>query len=391
MTIIKDKNGISARLTILHVVTTLGTGGMENGIVNLCNHHDRNRFLPIMCCLKTKGEMANRLKKDISLIEMGLSEGKPFFQPIKMKALLKQLRPDIVHTHGLAGGSYVGILGAKIAGIPVVINGEHGSFFLKPHQLYLQKFLAFLTDANLSVSQSLKNKITENLGIVEKKITVIPNGVDTSIFSGQAPTNHIKKELQERHGIVLDNADLVIVSVGSLKPEKNQLMLLKALTEFKKQASTSNICALFVGDGIDRARLEQYTTSNRLNSHVAFLGKREDVPNLLSLSNVLISTSIAEHEGMSNAILEAFSSGLPVIATSSVGTIELIEEGENGFLIEQDDIAGLAQRILFLAQNPKKCEQMGKSAFKLVRKQYSIHHMVTQYENLYIDFFLGKK
>jgi sugar transferase (PEP-CTERM/EpsH1 system associated) len=383
-------NNLSLRKPkIIHVVTSLGTGGMENGIVNLCNRHDRNKFELTVCCLKSEGEMTKRLREDIKIICMKLPEGKPILQPISIARLFKRLRPDIVHTHGLAGGSYVGIVGAKLAGVPVIINGEHGAFYLKPHQLILQKMLAAISSITLSVSESLKKQIIQNLGLAGDKILVIPNGVDTKIFSGNYDSSTIQKDLRSEHGIVIDKESVVVSCVGSLKPEKNQMMLLKALKEIKKQIPDINLRVLFVGDGIDRAALKQFVTVNGLQDIVAFLGKRNDVPHLLSITDIVISTSISCHEGMSNVVLEAFSSGLPVISTKSVGTDELIREGWNGFLIDQYDVAGLVQKIELLAIDSNLRKSMGGNARSLANDGYSIDKMVSDYEKLYLNCISG--
>ena len=125
------------KIKIVHIVTTLGTGGMENGIVNLCNWHSRERFDLTICCLKSVGAMAKRLRDDVTVKCMNFSEGKPTFTPIKMAKYFKRYQPDIIHTHGLAGGSYVGIVGARLAGVPVIINGEHGTFYLTKQNNYV--------------------------------------------------------------------------------------------------------------------------------------------------------------------------------------------------------------------------------------------------------------
>ncbi len=381
------------KIKLVHVVTTLCTGGMENGIVNLCNRHDRKKFEVAICCLKSKGNMVNRLRKDVSVFSLGLPEGKPVFHPIKVAKLFKLIRPDIVHTHGLAGGSYVGILAAKLAKVPVIINGEHGSFFLKPHQVFLQRFLSHLTDVTLSVSDSLRKEISKKLKIPSWKIKVIRNGVDTNIFSGNYPKHIIRKEIAQNHGVIIDDNSFVLGNVASLKPEKNQKMILEAvkLLNDKYPGNKKNIKVLLVGDGPDRVMLKSLASKYDIHKQVVFLGVRDDVHRLLSVMDVVILSSVSFHEGLSNVLLEAMSSGVPVVATNSVGTIEVVKDGETGFIIQAGDIEGLCNKIEFLQKNPKIREKMSYFSRKWIRSKFSIKNMVDAYEYLYMKTLERKR
>jgi glycosyltransferase involved in cell wall biosynthesis len=332
---------LQKKIEVCHVVNALDVGGMENGAVNLFNTLNRSRFVPMICCLYHTGMMTERLEPDVKVFDMGLPQGKAPFSVVKLALFFRKTGPDIVHTHGWGGGSLYAIAGAKLAGVPVIINGEHGSFFLRPHQVMLQKVLGAMCDVTLSVSESLKVRVVQNLGISPEKIRVIPNGVDTDIFSGKYDCPYLREELKRKFGIIIDDDSVVIGCIGSLKPEKNQVMLLKALREIKHKKAGKQIKAIFVGDGADLPDLVRFVKDNGLLRDVAFLGNRKDIPQLLSAVNVLISTSISRHEGMSNVILEAMSSNLPVIATKSIGTADLVRDGLTGFLIDQDDVAGL--------------------------------------------------
>ena len=359
---------------------------MENGIINLCNGHDRSVFVPEVCCLRSSGSMAHRLRRDVSLIDMRLS-GNIVCDILRLSTLFKKKKPNIIHTHGFGGGSLFGIVGAKLGGVPVIINGEHGTFFLKKHQVLLQRLLASFCNLTLSVSESLKRQVVANLGIAPDRIKVIPNGVDTQKFSGTYNYSYLQKELKKKYNVKLNQDTIVIGSVGSLKPEKNQIMLLRALNQIKEKNYKvfKRMLVVFVGEGEGRKKLEQFASSNSLSSNVVFWGKRDDVPQLLSMMNFLVSTSIAKHEGMSNVILEAYASKLPVIATKSVGTEELVKDGVTGFLVNEDDVDNLAHRILLLANNRDLVCQMGEEAREIAERKYSLSGMIHNYEFVYLS------
>jgi glycosyltransferase involved in cell wall biosynthesis len=335
--------------------------------------------------------MTERLRPDIRVFDMGFPRGKAPLSVLKLALFFRKIRPNIVHTHAWGCGSLYGIIGAKVARVSVVFNGEHGSFFLKAHQVMLQKVLAAMCDVTLSVSESLKERVVQNLGISPEKIRVIPNGVDTDIFSGKYDCSYLREELKRKFGIIIDDHSVVIGCIGSLKSEKNQVMLLKALREIKHEKAGKQIKAIFVGDGADLLDLVRFVKDNGLQRDVAFIGNRKDIPQLLSAMNVFISTSISRHEGMSNVILEAMSSSLPVIATKSIGTSELVRDGLTGFLVEQDDVIALADEIISLCGDLELRKKMGIKAREIVKNKYSITEMVSNYEKVYSDILDGRR
>ena len=263
----------SKKIKICHVVTKLDVGGMENGVVNLLNNHDRNRFEPMLCCLNEPGSMVTRLKSDVQLVCMRIPEGKRqlLWVPELARTLLRA-GPEVVHVHGWNGGSLYGIVAARLAGMPVVVNGEHGGFATRKHQVILQRLLAKLCDRTLSVGKELKNQIVSYLGIPPQEITVIPNGVDMEVFSGQheIDKSEVLKRPHDSPGSGVK--PFVICSVGSIKPIKNQIMILKALKELLPRIPDYPVYVIFVGEGPDRPMLEQFVRDSNLHEQVVFLG-----------------------------------------------------------------------------------------------------------------------
>lgn len=371
------------RIKIAHIVTSLDTGGMENGIINLCNGHRRDTFEPAVYCLSSKGSMAERLKADVEIVDLSIPEGNLMTALYRLTQTYREKKPHIVHTHGIAGGSLPGIVGARLTGVPVVINGEHGTFFLRFHQILIQKFLSALCAINLSVSGALKQKVVHKLGISEDRIWVIPNGVDTNKFHEQYDSAHIISILEKEYGLLLREDSFIIGCVGSLKFEKNQKMLLEALRRMNEKDKAGRNIVLFVGEGPDLSDLQRFVNDSGLSRQVAFLGVRDNVPHWLSAMDVLVSTSISRHEGMSNVILEAMSSGLPVISTKSVGSMEILMHGVNGFLIEPNDIAQLSTYLTLLSSDQSLLAEMSEHAREYVCNAFSLEKMIFEYEKVY--------
>lgn len=367
----------------MHVLTRLDTGGMENGVVNICNGIDRSTFQPVICCLKGTGAMAERLRGDVRVIDLQYAEGKDFFRSLKLLQFFLGEKPDIVHTHGWGGGSFSTIMAARLAGVPVVINGEHGSFFLKPYQIYLQRLLAVICDANLSVSNTLRLRIEDQLAISKNRVQVIHNGVDLKKFNRQVDHKKLVSDIATASGIKIEQTDFVLGIIGSLKPEKNQMMALKALRSLNKIMKDNSIKLLLIGDGKDRKKLVEFVRQNSLERQVGFLGLRDDVSTLLSVIDVLLSTSISVHEGLSNVILEAMASSVATISTESIGVLELIRDGDNGIVINPQDEKMLADKILLLKENRPLRKHLAENGREMVEKDFSLEKMINGYEQVY--------
>lgn len=377
---------IVKKIKVMHVISKLDTGGLENGVINVSNSIDRSVFEPSVCCLHEFGSMIERLKKDVKIFNLGLKEGNPILRILPLVLFLRKESPDVVHAHAWGQGSFEVVLSARLAGIKVVINGEHGAFFLSKTQIYFQRFIAGLCDITLSVSDSLKIKIVEHLNIPSHRIQVIPNGVDLELFNGKRSVMKIKKELLTAVG--LDFTDAFVISIiGSLKKEKNQILMLRVMLQVLETCSSCKLILLLIGSGSDRSTLENFVQSNGLAKNVFFLGNRDDIPELLSLTNLVVSTSLAYWEGMSNVMLEAMASGVPVVATKSVGAAELIRDGYNGFLIEQNDSNGLRTALELLINNRQLLATMGNNSRNFVVEGYSLNRMNLAYQKLYLELF----
>ena len=376
---------MSAKLKICHVVATLDTGGMENGVINISNKIDRSRFEPAVVCVKAAGSMASRLAPDVRLINFKAPEGRHPFRFTQLGRLFRAEDFSIVHTHGWGGCSLDGILGAKWGRIPLVINGEHGAFFLHPRQLMIQRFVYKLCDANLAVSDDLKDKVVQNLGIPAQKITTITNGVDCDRFHGRYDTTALLAEL----GISPSPSQLIIGNIGSLKPSKNQSLLLQAASGLLRDHPTLKLILLFIGDGPDRSKLEKQTRELGLEKHAHFLGLREDIPQVLSIIDLLVTVSTSE--GMSNVTLEGFASEVPIVTTQSVGMSEIVRNGETGFLLNKNTVDELYRQLLEICTMPREqLKDMGKTAREFVLQHHSIDKMVQNYEEFYIKLWENK-
>jgi sugar transferase (PEP-CTERM/EpsH1 system associated) len=363
-------------IKIVHVVHALAVGGLENGVVNLINHLD-DRFEHTVLCLSKSGPMAQRLEsRNVAVVELGLPTDKFRFPILKLSRVLRRISPDIVHTRGWS--SVDAISAARVAQVPCVIHGEHGWEASDPEgrnrkRIFIRKCLSPLVDRFVTVSEDLKRWLSQTVGISARKITRIHNGVDIQRFS-------TGEREQARKLLGLDDSVFTIGTVGRLDPVKDHESLLKAFAPIAR--SESPACLLIAGDGPMRGEIQAMAVRLGIADKVKLLGERQDVPMVLKAFDVFTLTSIAE--GISNTILEAMASGLPVVATRVGGNPELVEHGVTGQMTAARDVTALTDALRNYLYNPELRRGHGLNAWARAKQSFSLERMAAQYTDLYL-------
>jgi sugar transferase (PEP-CTERM/EpsH1 system associated) len=370
-------------IRIMHIVQSLEVGGLENGVVNLLNRLNDGRFTHAVCCLTHGGKLVERIQsQDVKIIEVGLRTDSFRFPVMRLRRLMRQWAPDIVHTRGW--GTIDAIIAARMAGISRVIHGEHGREATDPEGLnakrnLIRRALSPMVDRFVSVSDDLRRWLTGTVGISSRKVLTIHNGVDTERFSGQSRE-------QSRRQLGLDSGAFVIGIVGRLDPVKDHLTLLTAFAPVAQQNQAARL--LIVGDGPERERIEAHAAALAIAGQTLLLGERHDIPMLLKAVDVFALTSIAE--GISNTILEAMASALPVVATRVGGNPELIEDKITGRLVAPGDAAELSSTFLSYFENADVCLAHGRAARVRAQKKFSLDRMAADYADLYLTVAAGR-
>ncbi|MFH1215529.1 MAG: glycosyltransferase [Pseudomonadota bacterium] len=372
---------INQQLQIMHLLPSLDPGGMENGVVNLVNGH-KEPFLGHICCLENTGSFQKRIANPA--VQVHIMNKKPGFKlglVFQLAQLLRQAKIDIVHTHNHLTLVY-GIPAAKIAKVPIIIHGEHGSPFhynLKRRLIYQWCYRQM--DALFVVAQSLGCEIVETKGVGWGKIKIVPNGVDTNIFQGSQKDDILLKKLDIKKG------DFVIGSIGRVEPIKNYEIMPLVAAEIKKKFP--NVKWLVVGDGSGLSRLKKEILEKNLVNDFILPGKTDNVPAMLSLMDIFVLPSL--NEGMANSILEAMSCGKPIIATDVGANSELICDGENGYIIPKNEERPLIDKILYLLENPEICKSFGEKSRQKVESKWSMGAMIDSYQKIYSEIWQEKK
>jgi sugar transferase (PEP-CTERM/EpsH1 system associated) len=367
------------RPLIAHVIYRLDIGGLENGLVNLINHLPEDRYRHVILCLKGYSEFRNRIHRtDVEVIDLKKQEGKDPRLYLRLWRLFRKLKPDIVHTRNLS--TLAAVVPAFLAGVPVRIHGEHGRDMgdldgsNTKNRLLRRLFKPFVSHF-IALSKDLESYLIHAIRVPKQKISQIYNGVDTKRFY---PCR------EEESPLPFTEPGLVVIgTVGRMQPVKDQLTLTRAFIRLLEQAPQWRQYArlAMIGDGPLRNQSMALLESAGFTEYAWLPGARDDVAQIMRHMDIFVLPSLAE--GISNTILEAMASGLPVIATRVGGNEELVIEDETGFLVAPNDPVSMARSILTYLGEHGLLNKHGQNAKNTAEKQYSIGFMVERYLQTY--------
>ncbi len=367
---------------IVHVIYRLDIGGLENGVVNLINRIPPERFRHAIICLTTYSDFRRRMhRSDVPVFALNKPLGNSPIMLIKLWWLLIRLRPDILHTRNLA--ALEGTLPAALAGVPVRIHSEHGRDMadLDGSNVVRQRIRRLfkpLVHRYVALSKDLECYLREQIRVPPQKIIQLYNGVDTALFHPKCGA----REALPVTGFAPSDA-FVIGTVGRMRPEKDQLTLARAfviLLQMMPQMDRQ-LRLVMIGDGPLRQEVANILSQSGA-SHLSWLpGDRDDVPEIMRGLDLFVLPSLAE--GISNTILEAMASGLPVVATAVGGNPELVTENHTGTLVTPANPNKLALAIRNYILNPEKVVNQGRAARVEAEKRFGLDGMVKNYMDLY--------
>ncbi|PYV91326.1 MAG: TIGR03088 family PEP-CTERM/XrtA system glycosyltransferase [Acidobacteria bacterium] len=374
---------------IAHVIFQFSVGGLENGLVNLINHMPAERYRHAIVCLTDYSHFRNRIQRaDVAVIALHKREGWDFGVHARLWQALRKLRPAIVHTRNLPCLECQ--VSAAMARVPGRVHGEHGRdvYDLDGSNLkynLLRRVVRPVVDHYIAVSSDLADWLVRIVGARADRLTQIYNGVDSRRFHPRAaPRNSFG------HGFCSERK-FVIGSVGRMQAVKDQLTLVRAflgLLETVRDAR-KRLRLVVVGDGPLREESQKLLSAAGAE-HLAWLpGERQDIPEMMRALDLFVLPSLAE--GISNTILEAMASGLPVVATRVGGNPELVEEGLTGMLVPPADPVALAGAVRTYLVDQGKLARHGQAGRKRAETRFSIDAMVNGYMTVYDAVLTSKR
>ena len=371
------------RAVVLHVITRLELGGAQRNTLYTVGHLDPAQFRPALAWGpgdRLDAEIRARTGVELRPVRQLVRRVRPVTDLRAVAALrrvIRELRPSIVHTHSSKAG-IVGRLAARLERVPVVIHSVHGFGFtpLQPapvRALYVavERIAARWTDHFIAVSRANAEQGV-GLGIfAPERVSVIRSGIALRRFRDPAGDGGWRARLGLAPGACL------VTQVGNFKAQKAPLDFVRIAAEVVRTLPATRF--LMVGDGPLRVEAEALAARLGVDAAVTFAGWVDDVPAVLAATDVAVLTS--RHEGLPRAVVEALAAGVPVVATAVDGTVEVVRDGENGFLASAGDVAALAGRVAELIADPELRSRLGSSPRDL--DEFDIDTMVRRQEDLY--------
>lgn len=364
-------------MKIVHLITSLKVGGAESLLYNFLLQVDIAKHEHVIVYFH---EGSNARKIEGLGFRMHHIEG--LFSPYDPRGLFSLLRtilkekPDLLHT-SLWSANILGQLLAFLFRIPVISDlhndlEKQGWFRNK-----IQALTARIPHCYVAVSAAVKNSFYAAV-VSEKKlkipINIIVNGIDVEKIEKDA-----RSFPHSREQLGVGPHDFIIGTVGRLIDIKGHNVLIEAFSRFRKRVSNTYLC--IVGDGPNRANLEELSQTLRISNNVFFLGEHPTVAPFYALFDCFVLPSLSE--GMSIALLEGLAMGLPIITTAHNGKHEVITNNVNGFLVKPENSSMLFDALLKLYMLPEYREVMRKQNKNFVQRNFNIHETVQKYEKIY--------
>ena len=293
---------------------------------------------------------------------------------------LRDLRPQIVHTHTAKAGT-LGRLAARRAAVPVVVHTFHGHVFdgyfggaVSRGLVAVERRLALRTDAVVAVSDEIARDLVERYRIAPAaKVRVIPPGVDLAPFRAAAAGDG-RSTARRTLGIAPEAR--VVAWAGRMVPVKEPALALDVAR--RVAAAEPGVTLLLAGDGPLRAELQRSAPPC-----VRFLGSVEDIASVHAAADVVLLTS--RNEGAPVALIEAAAAGRPVVATRVGGVASVVDDGRTGTLVPSGDAAGLAAAVLALLRDPAQRRAFGAAAAPRAAERFSTERMLDDLRALYAE------
>jgi glycosyltransferase involved in cell wall biosynthesis len=383
---VAPEHPVVRRLRVLRVITRLNVGGPAIQAVLLSARLDPDRFESLLVAgteSVVEGNMIQLGRLDAPTALRRIPALGREISPLddlralgSLIRLMREFRPDIVHTH-LAKAGTLGRLAARIAGVPIVVHTYHGTVFrgyfgsLRSRLfLEIERAVARVTTRLIAITAGQRRELIA-LGIGnERKVVEIPLGLELAAFVD------VTSRADARALLGLAANEPVVAIVARLVPIKDVGLFLRALAQ-----ASSAPTGIVVGDGEERADLEAQAAALGIASRCRFLGWRRDVRSIYAAADVVALTS--RSEGSPVSIIEAMAAGSAVVCTDVGGVSDVVTSDVSGILVKHGDVDALAASIDRLVGDPDLRLRLGEEARRAVYPRYDVSRLVTDIAALY--------
>ena len=370
------------RWQIVFLITGLAYGGAETQLVNLAISLKKRGWEVRVVSMLSPQAFTEELKEagiPLSTLNMrrGVADPRAVFRLVK---ILREWRPDIMHSHMVHANLLARVVRIFYK-IPVLISTAHSIDEGGRWREVAYRLTDPLADLTTNVSRAAVECYIR-VGVAPKnKIRFMPNGIDTTKF---IPNKAAGQRLRNELGVV---NYFVWLAVGRFEEAKDYPNMLRAFSMIVSKKS--DVVLLLVGQGSLLEEVKKLASELKLEDKVRFLGVRRDVPDLMNAADAFVLSS--RWEGFGLVLAEAMSCQLPVVATDSGGPREILNGGKLGHLVPPGDSKALAAAMMKMMSLPEAERQaMGRAGRAYIEANYSLEHVVDQWEALYMELLQRK-
>lgn len=379
-------------IRVLHCASSLAFGGQGTLLQNTIRFLDPDRFENVVCAVRLArdGEV-DPATLGCRVVSLRMRNGRNLVGAVAaLGRVIREERIDLIHAH-IFGTEREPFLAGMLTGRPVLgtltttfdprVQAVGGGRVLIARLWAMQGVTGLLARASgarfVALSDWVRESAERHLHIPASRIDIVSIGLVPERF---APTERMTAARAEaRRALGIEEASPVLINVGRLSPAKGQADLLEAIPAVVDRLPRAVL--LLVGDGRLREQLAARAEALGVESHVLFLGRRVDVPELLHASDIFAFTS--HYEGVPHAVVEAMASGLPVVAFRIPALVEVLEGGRAGLLVESRSPEALAAAVVRVVEDQALREAIRSRALEIVGEKHDARQNVKRLERLY--------
>lgn len=374
------QQGRAARpLRVAHFTNSFARGGAEEHILGLLRALDPARFRQWLVC---PPELAERMEADlpatVATYPIRLRRLRDWRAGLRWAGWLRQEQIDVVHSH-LFYSSLFGTPMARLAGVATVVETPHlreqWRRGLKAHY-EVDRLIGWGVDAYIAVSAANAAYLRQIKGLPERKLHIIPNGINLEAFAPSAAG--ARQAAIYRAWLAVPPGDPLLLVSGRLEAQKGHAVLLRAMPALRQ--IFPRLKAVFTGEGSQREALMAQTAAAGLSEAVHFAGFQREMAAWLLAADVVVLPSW--FEGLPLAAVEALAAARPVVATAVDGTVEVVRHEQTGLLVPAGDAAALGAAVARLLTEPELARRLATSGFEWAQ-QFDLRRQASATGELY--------
>ncbi len=387
-----------SKIKIVFVHWTLNVGGTERQFVEMVQRLNRHIFDPRVLVIRSYGKLRAELEVhhiSVLCLNFSASEGRFHYRSyLQLYRLLREMvryflheKPHIVQSY-LSWANICATIAGKIARVPIILTGRRAILdekFLKfpvfPDQ-WLQNLSNCWATAVVANSYNVRQRcLHRERFLPAEKIRVLYNGVDLDAYRPAGMMGSLKGLLR------IPEHSHIVGMVATIRPRKGHHILLKAAARIVREIPDTVFLLVGRDSGL-QTELEDFANDLGIGKAIFFTGERDDVPEILSIIDILVSSSL--YEGLSNALLEGMAAGKPIVATEIAGNAEIVMHGQTGFIVPPGNPDALAEAIMRLLQDKALQKQMGKAGRQRAEKLFGMERMIREAESFYLELLASR-